>query len=158
VVVLQEVLATHKLELVNVFPDFLELPVPTLTIAIPNLPRHLQIPAVDHMPVPEHTNALFVLIRTNNVEVVLVVLAILPLVLANAILAPLELLAVLLMVTWFPLAESLSQVEAFNAQFAQLRNKNAVELNTEIVIELLELANVLTGTLAVLALRNILTH
>jgi len=156
VAVLREVLATHKLVLANVTPDFPELPVPTLTTVSHRLPL-LEVPMVDHHPVPEQTRVQFVLIRTNNVEVVLVVLAILPLVSANAVLAALELLAVLLTVSWFPLAESQSQVEACNAQFAQLRNKNVVELNTEVATEPLELVTVSTDTLVVLALRNILT-
>jgi len=48
-------------------------------------------------------------------------------------------------------------VEVFNAQFAQIHNKNVVEHLVEIATESLELANVSTGTLVVLALINILT-
>jgi len=96
VVVLPEELATHKLVLVNVRPDFLEMPVPTPTTANHPLPVLLHLPA---LPPADQNNAQFVLTRTNNAVVALVVLATLPLVPANARLAALELLAVLLMVT-----------------------------------------------------------
>jgi len=209
VVVMTEVLATHKQGIVYATPDFpalrvrtritadinrvpapvnpkrLPAPVNPKRLPTPVNPKRLPTPAVttNRIPVPTvadlptlavttnrlpvadlrtpvppkvaDTHAQFVLTGHKNVEEVLVVLATLPLVFANAILVSLELLAVLLTATWFPLAESLFRLEAFNAQFVLSSNKNVEDLNAELAIEPLGSVNALTGTLVLPAVRNI---